>query len=49
MYDEYHTVLGGRKKEFFRPIMSQVSADPQLRQKNAIRILEIGAGAGLFY
>ncbi|KAI9554759.1 hypothetical protein GHT06_020035 [Daphnia sinensis] len=43
---EYHDKLRSIKKEHFDSMKNHVSADPALRKKGALRILEIGPGPG---
>ena len=42
----YHEECRDMKKQHFASLASHISADPQLRKKGAIRILEIGAASG---
>lgn len=48
MYAFYHDRLREEKRAHFEPIGKLKSADPLLRSRGELRILEIGAGPGDF-
>ena len=49
MYQTYHDGLREEKRAHFEPIGRIQSADPVLRKRGELRILEIGAGPGKSY
>ena len=44
--DKYHTALRDIKKIHFNSMNYHKSADPDLRNRGLLKILEIGAGSG---
>ena len=45
---EYHEALKEMKRVHFKSMNYQRSADPDLKNRGLLRILEIGAGSGTF-
>ena len=49
MYQNYHDGVREQKRAHFEPMRHIQSADPVLKKRGGLRILEIGAGPGKSY